>query len=396
MKNLIIIPFHDFKVSLKYGFRTRDAHLSEHFMQDKNINNIIVINRPTSIIEFLFRRKKILSIKNIIHKKNFTYIQKYAENVYIIDFLVFDFFKVIKDRHSWIPQVYSRKNIEKKIKESLLYLNITEYSIYMSSPFSVRLGNNLNPKVKILDAVDNFAKYQNWAYFRREIISLYEIAKKDYDYIFVNSQDTFNFLNVKIKSKLELIPNGVDVEFFNDISFVPSDLPVGKPIAGYAGKMQRMFNTKLMRNLALDNPDINFVILGIFLDKKWKRENWDIDLKGIQNIYYLGDRDYNTLPSYYNNFDICFIPYFIKNQHGGDPIKFYEYMACNKPIISSNIGNIQKYNDNRSIFICDSEKEFLDNFKDLTLRIPLDINYELPGGISWSSIANNMSSKLFK
>ena len=395
MRNLVIIPFHDYKAALLSGFNTRDTHLYEHFIRNKDFDRIVIINRPTSLIELITLRKKIKTFPNSIYNLRQTYIQEIKTDIYVIDFLVYDLFSVILKKHSWIPHIYSKIDIANRIKEALDFLKIEEYSIYMSSPFSVKLGLQLNPKIRLLDAVDNFAKYKNWSYFKNEIISLYNIAKREYDYITVNSEDTFNYLSEGCNANIEMIPNGVDFEKFSQDYERPNDLPEGKLIVGYAGKMQRMFDTKLLISLAQNNPEINFVILGKFLDKKWKKKIWDKDVENHKNIIYLGFKDYNLLPRYYKHFDICFIPYIINNQHGGDPIKFYEYMACNKPIISTNIGNIKKYHNSESIIICNSNSEFKKGFDYLVRNFKnLKPNYALDEKISWSHISKQFTQKL--
>lgn len=397
MNNLVIIPFHDFKVALNEGFCTRDTHLYENFINNDKIDNVIIINRPTSLIEILLNRKKLITIKeSIIYKNNFCYIQEYKKGVYILDFLVFDFFNVIIKKHSWLPEIYSRKKIVDSIKDSLNFLKINQFSVYMSMPFSVKLGLSIGANTKILDAVDNFAKYENWSYFRNTINSLYNTAKAHYDIIYVNSQDTFDYLKNDCKAELILQPNGADHEIFSKDYERPSDLP-NKFTVGYAGKIQVMFNTELLVSIAKKHPNINFVLLGKFLDKKWKKNHWDKLVKEIPNIIFLGHKKYDTLPAYYNNFDVCIIPYSIKNQHGGDPIKFYEYMICKKPIISTNIGNISKFNNNESIFICNTNKEFEESFEKILKNIKyLKTDYILPEDITWKAISNTMVNKVFK
>ena len=54
--DIVMIPFHDCKKWLREGFRTRDAHLAEHFCQDPRVGKILVINRPTSLAEVLLKR----------------------------------------------------------------------------------------------------------------------------------------------------------------------------------------------------------------------------------------------------------------------------------------------------------------------------------------------------
>jgi len=392
MKNLIIIPFHDYKKSLEEGFRTRDSHLYENFIGSKKLNKVVIINRPTSLIEILMRRKKLLTLKNnLIYKNENCYIQELKNNVFIIDILVLDTFQVILKRHAWLPYIYARKDVFLKIENALNFLNISNFSIYMSSPFSVKLGDQLKASYKALDAVDNFAKYENWKYFRKEIKMLYQTAKNNYDKIYVNSVDTFNYLNSNIQANLELIPNGVDSVKFKKNYKRPIDLPKGKIIVGYAGKMQQMFNAKLLAKLAAKYPNINFVLLGVFLDKSWKKLNWDKFLKKYPNIFYLGDKKYEDLPSYYQHFDICMIPYYMEKQHGGDPIKFYEYMASDKPIISTDIGNIKKFHNNSDIFICQNEDAFLEKFQFILKNLSkYKISNLIPSNIEWNTISEKM------
>lgn len=396
MNNLVIIPFHDYKVAQREGFRTRDAHLYEHFMKNENIDNVIIINRPTSLAEVLVKRKKIRTLKKVIYSDNFCYLQQLNEKVYIIDFFVFDFLSVIRKRHAWLPFIYSKKELAVKIKNALHHIEINHFAVYMSAPFSVETAMNLEADVKVLDAVDNFAKYKNWDYFKNTIVSLYETAKQHFDFIFVNSQDTYDYLEPQCKASLKLVPNGVDLEKFRGTFARPADLPPGK-IVGYAGKMQRMFNASLMTRLAEKYPDVHFVLLGKFLDKDWKKKHWTNNMSQVKNIHFLGDKQYDSLPAYYNAFDICIIPYYIEEQHGGDPIKFYEYMACNKPIVSTDIGNIRKFNDDKSIFICNEEEEFIEKTGLLISKLPIvNIQYELPSEITWEIIAARMTEKIFK
>lgn len=53
MVNVVIVPFHDYKKWNEEGFRTRDAHVCEHFSENSEIEKILVINRPTSLAEVL-------------------------------------------------------------------------------------------------------------------------------------------------------------------------------------------------------------------------------------------------------------------------------------------------------------------------------------------------------
>jgi hypothetical protein len=66
--DLIIIPFHDWRKSEKEGFRTRDVHFIKALTKEKSINKILVINRPITRLELLYKRhKRALDGKQISH-----------------------------------------------------------------------------------------------------------------------------------------------------------------------------------------------------------------------------------------------------------------------------------------------------------------------------------------
>lgn len=395
MNNLLVLPFHDFKFALEHGFSTRDSHIYEYFIEDPSIDNVVIINRPTSLAEILIRRKKVKSLDNVIFKKNGVYVQEYLPGVYVIDFIVSDFFNVLRMKHAWLPYIYSSKKIYKKTREALEFIGINEFSCYMSSPFTAILGKKLNAEVTMLDAVDNLTKFKNWSYFKETIQELYMLAKRDFDHIIVNSKDSLSFFGNESKASVEFIASGADMNNFKGEFLRPFDLPKGKPIVGYAGKIQRMFDAELFEELARSNPDMNFVIVGKILDSKWKRTVWDKHMEGLKNVHFLGFKKYENLPSYYAHFDICIIPYIIENQHGGDPIKFYEYMASSKPIVSMNIGEINSFHNGESVFICDNREEFIRSFIHLKEHYnELSIDYEILYN-SWSQVAEKLKQKLF-
>ena len=54
--NLIIIPFHDWRKSQNEGFRTRDVHFIKALSENKSVENILVVNRPSTWLELLYKR----------------------------------------------------------------------------------------------------------------------------------------------------------------------------------------------------------------------------------------------------------------------------------------------------------------------------------------------------
>lgn len=139
--------------------------------------------------------------------------------------------------------------------------------------------------------------------------------------------------------KLALIPNGVDVEFYEQNrartlegiqdNFMPiiEHAKNGKPIVGYFGAIAPWIDYNLIRELANLLPDTQFVYVGPPYDLR-------AELPTAPNIHWIGKIDYHRLPVHAAWFDVCFIPF-----EAGEiakttsPLKLFEYFALQKPVV---------------------------------------------------------------
>jgi len=129
------------------------------------------------------------------------------------------------------------------------------------------------------------------------------------------------------------LPNGVNFEHFaNGSKTLPVEYQnIKKPIAVYVGAMDVWFDYELVNYAARELPQVSFVLIG---PDKLARQR----LADLPNIHLLGSRDYSELPAYLHNADVGIIPFDIKD-HAEliahiNPLKLYEYMACNLPVVS--------------------------------------------------------------
>jgi len=138
----------------------------------------------------------------------------------------------------------------------------------------------------------------------------------------------------KLKPKNSIyLPNGVNFEHFTKRSTtIPKKLlNIKKPIAIYAGSLDKWFDFHLVNYLACELPDISFVLIGPKNLAKRK-------IAKLPNLFILDKCSYNELPSFLQNADIGIIPYDIKNHQElinyFNPLKLYQYLACNLPVVS--------------------------------------------------------------
>lgn len=377
--NLVCIPFHDWNKSEREGFRTRDVHLLEEFGKHPLVEKILVVNRPLFPLEMLqkqvFRRDKT--------------VRQVAEKIYTVDSVLFHIWQPLILRRDWIPKAYGHVQTVRTVQSAIRYLDIKLYTIWSNSPIHVPLIKQLDPQCYIFDMTDNLTKhahYRNLKYLQ----DFYEYAQKYADFLTANSPDNTNWL-AKKRPDTAYIPNGVSLERFDSQLQLtkPADISAIKPpIVGFAGKMQEMIDLDLMENVAKAFPQISFVFIGQLLNPKWMQHLWR-----FPNVYYLGDKHYDLLPNYLASFDICIIPYSTQRQHGGDPIKFYEYLAMGKPIVTTDIGGVSRFREFLQVCVAESSPEFIqgiETFAQMIVKGERLLPRDVPSDITWSYKANQI------
>jgi glycosyltransferase involved in cell wall biosynthesis len=135
------------------------------------------------------------------------------------------------------------------------------------------------------------------------------------------------------------LPNGVEYErFAADDPASPDDsdwkrlLDQRKPIAGYYGALARWFDYRMLEAAAVQRQDWNFVLIGQSLDDSLDEQT----LLRQPNVFWLGPRQYESLPGYLRDFDVALIPFVINRiTQATSPLKLYEYLAAGKPVIAT-------------------------------------------------------------
>ncbi len=387
--NLVVIPFHDWKKCEREGFRTRDAHFMQEFDKHPLVDKMLVINRPLSLSEMIFmRRNRKPREGTVIFQKNDVSITQVTAKTYTLDILIREIVQPIRMKRWWTPYIFGQPKVAEAVKTALAYLEMdTSYALFVSAPLFVPLVSQLSPSVLAFDAQDNLLKHALY-HDLPNLDTYYQYSLKHADILSANSKQTTEWFN-QYRADAFHIPNGVDVEFFAPTHSysMPTDMTdISTPVVGYAGKMQELFDVALMRRVAAEIPDVNFVFIGQELNPKWMASLWS-----YSNTYYLGDKPYAQLPQYLAAFDICIIPYAIERQHGGDPIKFYEYLAMGKPIVTTDIGGVGEFREYPQVCVTQTHDEFIQGLKSFVDRVranSLIDGYPVPKTYYWRTKAD--------
>lgn len=136
---------------------------------------------------------------------------------------------------------------------------------------------------------------------------------------------------------------------------IPKDMAgIKHPIVGYIGGIHKWLDLGLIKFAAESNPEKSFVFVGPL-----QRSINELD--GIPNIYFLGQKPYQELPSYVSQFDLCVIPYLITDYtRNVYPTKINEYLLLGKPVLSTAIPEVEKFNERNGgiLSIAGTREEF--------------------------------------
>jgi glycosyltransferase involved in cell wall biosynthesis len=128
-----------------------------------------------------------------------------------------------------------------------------------------------------------------------------------------------------------LLKNGIDLEMFRQ-RVVPPMIEHGALTLGFWGWVWRHnVDVDLLSALARARPAWEIHLLGPFDESIAKELN-------LANIHWHGKIRREQIPAYGAQFDVCLLPApdDAFNQ-ARDPLKVYEYLACGKPVVATNL-----------------------------------------------------------
>jgi glycosyltransferase involved in cell wall biosynthesis len=234
-------------------------------------------------------------------------------------------------------------------------LGLSHIISWFSNPTYVTIAGKFNELCFWYDCTDD------WSQMPGNTKSMTLLAKKQQNAILkladiVTAVSESLYKNAKrINSNSHLVPNGVDVVFYSSAKRKIKELDnIKKPIFGYVGSIwEDRLDISLIKYLAKNKPEWSFVFIGpITIELK-------SDIKGIENLFFLGKRPYKDLPSYMNEFDVCLIPHKVNElTNSMNPIKLFEYMATGKPIVSTDVAGVSEYSD--VVMIAEDDNEFIE------------------------------------
>lgn len=182
-------------------------------------------------------------------------------------------------------------------------------------------------------------KLENWLYHSADLIVPVTVAAEKIIKTRSNGTPT------------SVIPNGVDIDLFekkeNPASGMDEEYDASKFRVGYVGSLGVIHDLRTFieaAKLCEEDPDIQFVIVG---DGGRNNQLQDI-INEFQpaNVEWVGLKEHEQIPYYISSFDLAINP--INPSKAFESIvtvKFYEYLACEVPVITCGKGLMKEIGD---------------------------------------------------
>ena len=303
--------------------------------------------------------------------------------------LVFPFF----NKHRWINRI-NQKMIARYIRKRMKEHGFTEPYLWCYTPTSCDLIHLIPNRGVIYDCVDRHSAYKG-------MIDpvVVDAMEKDLataaDQVFCTAAGLYDTLR-QYNENTELIPNGVDYELFSRAAESPGKAAAeeNKPVFGFVGMLQECIDYQCMEAVAQAFPEGELVLVGRSLP--------GVDLSSLRaypNVRFMGLVPQAELPEIIAGFDVC-LNLFKEGRLSKDvsPLKFYEYLATGKPIVSTREPlQVMDYAD--VVYIAENREDFVVKCREaLQERDPSKVKKRMEYGkaCSWDKRVQQMEQILLE
>lgn len=259
--------------------------------------------------------------------------------------------------------------------------------LWCYSPTSADLVDLIPNQGVIYDCVDRHSAYPG--HINPQIVDKMEadLATKALQ-VFCTAEGLYETLK-KYNENTVFIPNGANYDLFAQAQAKYQD-PGEKPVFGFVGMLQDCIEYEYMAALAEAFPKGEILVIG----RSLSGVDYSI-LNKYKNIKLLGLMPQEKLPEIMKTFHVC-LNLFKDNELSThvSPLKFYEYLATGKPIVSTAVpAQVRDYED--VIFIAENKEDFVVKCKEaLKKEGPEKIakRIEYAKEASWDNIVKKMQA----
>ncbi len=315
--------------------------------------NLPVFQRPQQIALELSKRKDVLYFfctTNVHNDHVHNVYEKVNDNLYLMT------------DYNFLCNVATNKRI------------IHLYSADVISDITV-VNEALERKDKVLyEYIDEIHEEITHSVPKHYLEKHHAILKDERCFVIATADKLLNDVKKVRKTNYALSTNGVNISDFikNEEDPIPDKLAELKEkydkILCYYGSLAVWFDYELIKKIAKKYPNYAIVLIGMEYDDAFRKSK----VTDLENVHYLGMINYFELHKYSEHTDLLMIPFLINEiTESTSPVKLFEYMATNIPILTTDLKECRKY---KSVIIGKDHEDFLNKI-DSTIELINDPEY---------------------
>jgi len=244
------------------------------------------------------------------------------------------------------------------LQELLEEEGVKQYVAWLYTPMAVPLAQSFSPLAVIYDCMDELSTF---LHAPPDLLKHEAVLLEWADLVFTGGPSIYKFKRDR-NPNVYCFSSSVDAAHFrqalNGIAEAADQAALPHPRLGFFGVIDERLDVPLLEALAQKHPEWQIVIVGpvVKIDPA--------SLPHYANMHYFGQREYAALPSFVAGWDVCMLPFARNNATRFiSPTKTLEYMAAERPIVSTPItdvaepyGNIVYLGDTPAAFIAACER----------------------------------------
>jgi UDP-galactopyranose mutase len=257
---------------------------------------------------------------------------------------------------------FSRANlpaVERLVRGLLAAEEITDPVAWLYTPMALPLAGAIGPSAVVYDCMDELSLFLGAP---PELLRMEAALLERADVVFTGGVSLYRAKRDR-HPNVHCFPSSVDAAHFrraradqagDAAAPEPADqAALPRPRLGFFGVIDERLDAALVDALARSHPEWQIVLVGpvIKIDPA--------TLPRHPGVHYLGQRAYAELPGYLSGWDVCLLP-FARNEATRfiSPTKTLEYMAAERPIVSTPIADVaEPYGD--IVYLADTPEAFV-------------------------------------
>jgi hypothetical protein len=191
----------------------------------------------------------------------------------------------------------------------------------------------LRPTVSVYHLFDLVDYYYQESYKNHPVRAAFEAACREADIVLAGTSAQASYIP---RSDVEILPNAVPLDWYNDSAVEPPDLAlIPRPRVGYVGSINRKLDLGWLEAIS-SRPKLHLVLVGPLGELSPEQMKRLGRIRDRPNVHYLGPKPAREVPLYTCHLDVGLLCY-RRSTHMefASPLKLYEYCAARIRIVAA-------------------------------------------------------------